>query len=122
MTRMRRLAIVGAAVAALGAGVTGAASAASVQPNYRSCGHNGSGICTNIKYQTVLYLRSGGAGIVLAAGSGVEVTCWYYGNTSDGYWDHVTWINPGGDAIGHVDDGAVNFNGLTPPQVGLPQC
>jgi hypothetical protein len=69
----------------------------------------------------ILYKRSGGV-IYLNSNEGIKVTCWYYGNTSDGYWDHVTWTSNHGSVTGHVDDGYVNFGGNTPPNVGLHSC
>jgi hypothetical protein len=112
----------GAAGAALAAGA-GSASAATVHPNYYHCvGAAGGGLCTNIKYNTTLWLPNGRAYGTLLSGEEVQVTCWYRGNTADGYWDHVVWENDFGYVAGHVDDDAVNFNGHTPNQVGLPQC
>jgi hypothetical protein len=103
---------------------TGAASAsASVNPNYSHCtSPAGNGICTDILYTTPLWLPNNTRYGTLHYLNTVEVTCWYYGNTSDGYWDHVVWESPFGYVTGHVDDGAVDFNGQTPPQVGLPKC
>lgn len=69
----------------------------------------------------ILYKRDGGV-IYLNCNEGVKVTCWYYGNTSDGYWDHVTWTSNHGYVTGHVDDGYVNLGNNTPPEVGLAYC
>jgi hypothetical protein len=47
----------------------------------------------------------------------VVVTCWYYGNTRDGYWDHITYPQ-----TGHIDDYYVNLGDRTPPAAGIPFC
>lgn len=111
----------GAAGAAFAAGA-GPASAAVVHPNYYVCGGAaGSGICTNITYNTTLWLPNNSAYGTLYAGEEIEVTCWYP-RSGGGYWDHVVWENDFGYVAGHVNDNAVNFNGHTPNEVGLPRC
>jgi hypothetical protein len=56
----------------------------------------------------------------------VEVTCWYLGSnpgwSSDGYQDHVAWVNSVGAFNGHIPDYYINFGGLTPDAEGLPHC
>jgi hypothetical protein len=128
MTRIRKLALLGAATAALGitgaSAGTGVASATAVHPAYFSCtSANGSGICTDILFSTTLWRPNNTSAGTLRQGDEVEVTCWYRGNTADGFWDHVVWDSRFGLVIGHVDDDAVGFNGHTPDQVpGLHQC
>lgn len=126
-TKTARLAVtsilaLGAAGAVPAVG-TGPASAAAVHPNYYRCsGASGSGICTNITRNTTLWRPNNTAYGTLYSGEEVEVTCWYPRNGGDGYWDHVVWEADFGYVGGHVADNAVNFNGHTPNQVGLPRC
>jgi hypothetical protein len=128
MSRICRLALIGAVTATLGtAGVlagTGVASAASVHPAYFNCtGAAGPGVCTDVNSSTTMWLPNNTPKGTLPPQSGIEVTCWYPRNGGDGYWDHVVWEQQFGYATGHVADDAVNFNGQTPNNVpGLHRC
>ena len=95
-------------------GLTGAASAsaATTHPDYA---------VKVLVDTTTLYLRNGGT-LPLFSWDLVEVTCYYEGATADGYWDHVDWSSRWGADVGHVDDDYVNFDGLTPPEYGIPHC
>jgi hypothetical protein len=124
--RIARLATTAAVtLGAAGAAVSvGAATAsAAVHPDYYSCSSSaGSGICTNIDHTTTLWLPNNTAYGPLYSGQEVEITCWYYGNSTDGYWDHVVWETGYGYVTGHVDDEWVSLNNHTPNQVGIPEC
>lgn len=121
MVRTRRLALVTAAavLGIVGVGASaGVASAGTVHPGYFACtSANGSGTCTDILFNTTLWRPDNTSAGTLRQGDEVEVTCWYRGATSDGFWDHVVWDSRFNLVIGHVDDGAVDFNGQTPNNV-----
>jgi hypothetical protein len=78
-------------------------------------------------YRAPLFNSSGTLVAKLAAGTLVEVTCYYDGSPpapylSDGYLDHVVWVSSIGDFTGHVPDDYVNLGGDTPPEYGVPKC
>jgi hypothetical protein len=65
---------------------------------------------------------------LIAAGTVVRVTCWYFGSSAgysnDGFEDHVVHEDIGNTIIGHIPDDYVNFGGDFPDgdAVALPQC
>jgi hypothetical protein len=75
----------------------------------------------------VLHMRDGGQ-INLNCNEGVKVACYYIGNSTDGYWDHVTWAanhsSVTASNAGHVDDSFVNFDNHTPDvsPISLDHC
>lgn len=89
-----------------------APASATVRPAIASCYHsNQLGICPQIDYPTTLWSASNTSEGTLGAGTTIEVTCWYPGNTNDGEWDHVVWTSSKGSINGHVDDDYVGLGG-----------
>jgi hypothetical protein len=93
----------------------------SFRPSFYSCNHVGlSGVCAYTTKAITFYVRDGGSW-QLPAGTLIEVECWYPGSSTDGYWDHVVWVQPWGMVQGHVDDNWVDFGGQFPKAL-VPQC
>ena len=112
------------ALAAVGGCVISAAGPAAA--NSYTCNYSSPGHATSCKaftlFATRLWLADNTAYGYMPKGTEVEVTCWYYGNSGDGYWDHSPWDSWFGNVTGHVNDNAIDFGGQTPNQVGLSQC
>lgn len=120
--RFSRLAIsAGIALGSAGA-ITLAGSGVANAASYTCVGGNPVSYCIAHVYSGAVLYKSSGGTIHLNSNESVKITCWYYGNTGDGYWDHVTWTAQNGNVTGHVDDDYVDLNHQPPPAVHLREC
>jgi hypothetical protein len=85
---------------------------ASANTSY-TCSESGDWCQADVFSGAVIHGRNGGQ-LDLRAGAEILITCYYSGNASDGWWDHVTFVYGYGSYDGHIDDGFVNFDGNTP--------
>ena len=91
----------------------------------RSCEIPVQDVHSVFEFNPVIFRRSDGTPILVAPGSLVHITCWYYGNppsssyAEDGILDHT--VSP---VDGHIPDPYVNEGNENPWQspYDLPQC
>lgn len=99
------------------------ATSGSVHPEWYRCDQGSTEEwCAGILRPTALFAPNGQWLANLQGGDGVTVTCWFLGQTYDGYFDHVISTTRTGPVSGHVDDDNVDFGGGTPPDLGIPEC